>query len=629
MRSLMGERRVGMAGRAVRCVCALLLAPPVVACLQPGANGSIHETRVASAAVTTSIGRIQGRGHISPFRGQRVTATGTVTAVDTNGFYLQDAAGDGDPDTSDAVFVFTRRTPAVAPGDNVRVRGMVSEYQPGGASTRNLTITQIIRPRLARLSRGHRLPHPVVLGAGGRTPPDRIIDNDGITVFDPGQDGIDFYETLEGMRVTVRNAVAISPTSRFGEIFVLPRGVSPSGLSRRGVLTLRPGDFNPERIKINDDPGLSPMVTPDVSVGDSLGNVTGVMSYGFGNYEVRFTRPFKTARGRLVPETTALAARDGYMTLASFNVLNLDPNDADGDKDVAGGRFDAVAAVIARNLRYPDILALQEVQDNDGSARSGVKAANVTLRLLADRIAALGPVRYRFIDHPFIGSDTSGGQPGGNIRVAFLYNPARVALVPGSVGTVTDPVDQRTRPGNPFFNGRLPLVATFRSRVPGHGPVTVVNSHFNSKRGSAPLFGEVQPVAERQEDPAVNGGVGRRRRQARAIHDFAVRRLAARGGADIVALGDFNEFTFVSPLRILERRLSNLTRKLPPTERYSYIFEGNAQSLDHILVSPSLSPSAEVDIVHVNTEFAATAARASDHDPILVRVRLSPGARKP
>ena len=167
-------------------------------------------------------------------RGQRVTAVGIVTAVDTDGFYLQDPAGDGDPATSDGVFVFTRRTPAVAVGDELRVRGVVAEYQPGGAQTNNLTITQITRPRITRLSRRNRVPAPVVLGAGGRVPPDRIIDNDGFAVFDPGEDGIDFYETLEGMQVTVRGAVAVSPTSRFGEIFVRARGAAPSGLGKRG-----------------------------------------------------------------------------------------------------------------------------------------------------------------------------------------------------------------------------------------------------------------------------------------------------------------------------------------------------------------------------------------------------------
>ena len=600
----------------------LFLAGAAYAAFEAGGADAVPEARVSRAAGVTSIGRIQGRSHSSSLRGRRVTTTGVVTAVDSDGFYLRDPAGDGDPDTSDGIFVYTRRKPEVKPGDELRVGGVVSEYQPGGKDTGNLTITQLTRPRVTRLSRGNRLPAPVVLGAGGRVPPDRIVDNDGFAVFDPGEDGIDFYETLEGMRVTVRDAVAVSPTNRRGEIFVRAGGTSPTGLSPRGALTIAAGDFNPERIQIDDDRGLSPAPTPAVQVGDSLGDVTGVMSYGYGNYEIRFTRRFKPVRGRLAPETTRLATRDGYLTIASFNVLNLDPNDSDRDRDVADGRFDAVAAVIAGNLRSPDIVALQEVQDNDGSARTAVKAADKTLRLLVDRIAALGAVRYRFIDHPFIGDDTSGGQPGGNIRVAFLYNPARVELVPGSVATVTRPGDQRTNPRNPFFAGRLPLAAAFRPLASSGETITVINNHFNSKRGSSPLFGGVQPFTERQDDPAVNSKVDQRRRQARAVRDFVTRRLAARADARIVVLGDFNEFAFVSPLELLAGPLHNLTDDLPANERYTYIFEGNAQSLDHILVSRALKASAEVDIVHVAAEFAETPARASDHDPVLVRLRL-------
>ena len=589
-----------------------------------GGAGSACKGRISGGSEAISIARIQGRSHASPLRGRTVTTGGVVTAVDTDGFYLQDPAGDGDPDTSEGLFVFTRRRPRVKAGDGLCVRGVVTEYQPGGASTHNLTLTQLTRPRVARTSRGNRLPAPAVLGRGGRLPPTEVIDDDNFAVFDPGEDGIDFYETLENMRVTVKDAVAVSPTSGHGEVFVVARGTSPSGLSRRGALNVAPRDFNPERIQVDDDPGLHPRPMPRVNVGDSLGEVTGVMSYGFGNYEVRVTEAVTPRRGRLAPETTRLGPRDGYLTIASFNVLNLDPNDADGDADVADGRFDAVAAVIAGNLRGPDVVALQEVQDNDGTANTAVTAADRTLRLLAERIAAAGGPAYRFIDNPFVRDDASGGRPGGNIRAAFLYNPRRVRLAPGSVATVIE--RRRTHPRNPFFNSVLPLVAGFEARAsaqPSVLPVTVVNVHFRSRLGSSPLFGRIQPWAELQEDPRVNRGVDRRRAQARAVHDFVAGALRSRGGGPVVVLGDFNELQFVSPLKVLERNLHNLTRKLPANERYSYIYEGNAQALDHILVSGSLAASAEVDVVHVNAEFAATPARASDHDPVVARLKLA------
>jgi predicted extracellular nuclease len=101
-------------------------------------------------------------------------------------------------------------------------------------------------------------------------------------------------------------------------------------------------------------------------------------------------------------------------------------------------------------------------------------------------------------------------------------------------------------------------------------------------------------------------------------------------------LGDLNAFPLAStegslllensatesgPLEILAAGEPPLLRalfaKLPREERYSFIFDGNAQLLDHILVSPELYAHSEIDVVHVNTEFASP---SSDHDPILARL---------
>lgn len=315
---------------------------------------------------------------------------------------------------------------------------------------------------------------------------------------------------------------------------------------------------------------------------------------------------------------------------ANFNVLNLDPkvedidlvadNDAgEIDDDEGDGRFQALAAIIVNNLRTPDIVALQEVQDNNGAEITDVTAADETLQLLVDSIANISRATYAFIDNRFIGNETSGGQPGGNIRTAFLYNPARVEFVANSDQTITDPVDQQTNPANPFFASRLPLVATFRFNGKA---VTVVNNHFSSKGGSAPLFGQIQPSVALQEDPAVNGQVDVRQEQAEAVRAFVDAILADNSAANVVVLGDLNEFEFLSPLTILEQSLTNLVQTLPENERYSFIFDGNSQSLDHLLVSDNLVQGARFDIVHVNTEFAETAQRASDHDPLLARLRV-------
>lgn len=566
----------------------------------------------------TAIYTIQGAGHSSALVGQAVSTMGIVTAVDSNGFYLQDAVGDGNIATSDAIFVFTGSAPTVAVGHELQVTGTVSEFTPGGASTRNLSTTQLGGGlTITTLSTGNELPTAVVLGQGDRVPPTENIDNDAFSSFDPVTDGIDFFESLEGMRVTAQNLRVVSGTNGFGEIFaVVDDGAGATGLSDRGTLNISPDDFNPERVQVQFDSGVFDFAFPDVNVGDNLGDVTGVVGYGFGNFEIVATEDFTSqiVAGGLQPEVSTLTKSNDQLTVASYNVLNLDPNDGDGDADIADGQFAAIASQIVNNLNAPDIVALQEVQDNSGSANDGVTAADVTLQTLVDAIATAGGPTYAFIDNPFIGNNTSGGQPGGNIRTAYLYDPSRINLVEGSVETIGGQGQ-----GEAFEGARLPLVASFEFNGEA---VTLVNNHFSSKGGSAPILGTAQPFEALQEDPTVNGSLDERQAQSEAVQDYVSGLLGNDPSANVVVLGDLNEFEFVSPLTGLESAgLNNLTNTLPENERYSYIFQGNSQSLDHILVSDSLAATAEYDAVHVNAEFA-DGLQASDHDPLLARFTI-------
>ncbi|MDJ0518425.1 MAG: Calx-beta domain-containing protein [Trichodesmium sp. MO_231.B1] len=585
--------------------------------------------------VITPIYDIQGASQTSPFvtvdfnnlpantftiTGDSVTTNGIVTAVDSNGFYLQDPTGDGNDATSDALFVFTNSAPGVSVGDELQVEGTVAEFFPGDTDTRNLPTTQISSPTITNISSGNTLPDAVIIGSGGRVPPTENIDDDAFASFDPTTDGIDFFESLEGMRVTAQNVVATAPTNRFGEIFtVVDNGVGATGISDRGTLNISPNDFNPEKIQIDEDTGILPGFNlPQVDVGAQLGDVTGVVSYDFGNFQIQPTQSFTASSSTIQAEVTNITPGNEQLTVASYNVLNLDPNDSDGDTDIANGRFDSIASQIINNLNTPDVIGLQEVQDNTGSLDDGTIAADQTLQTLVDAIAAAGGPTYEFIDNTFITDGASGGQPGGNIRTAFLYNPDRVDLVDGSVQTIGD-----QNAGSAFEGARLPLVADFEFNAQ---EVSVVNNHFSSKGGSAPILGIEQPFDARQEDTSVNGSLDERQAQANAVQGFVADALTAEPNANLVVLGDFNEFEFVSPLDTLEQNLTNLTETLPENERYSFIFQGNSQSLDHILVSDSLDEGAEFDIVHVNSEFAETNQRASDHDPLIVSLNLpTPG----
>ena len=171
---------------------------------------------------TVKIYEIQGAAHTSPLLGESVTTNGVVTAVDSNGFYLQDAMGDGDNATSDAIFVFTGSNPTVTVGNFAEVSGTVSEFFPGGQDTGNLSTTQISNATVTIPEVSIQVfPTPVIIGAGGRVPPTENIADDAFTSFDPDTDGIDFFESLEGMLVTAEDTVASDPTNSYGLIYTV------------------------------------------------------------------------------------------------------------------------------------------------------------------------------------------------------------------------------------------------------------------------------------------------------------------------------------------------------------------------------------------------------------------------
>ncbi|HUO83343.1 MAG TPA: endonuclease/exonuclease/phosphatase family protein [Gammaproteobacteria bacterium] len=539
-----------------------------------------------------TVPQIQGAGHESPWAGRTVRTTGVVTATAARGFYLQDPTGDGDPATSDAVFVFTAGPARVSVGDRLEVAGTVHEFVPGGERTGNRSVTELTRPSLSLLDRGVPLPAEIVLGAAGRWPPASGIGA-----------AADFFESIEGMRVRVTAAVAVSPLNDHGEIFVRAAGMpAAAGLNARGGLTIAEGDFNPERVQVQLGRDTLRGARPGIDVGAKLADVTGVIGYAFGNYELRITTTFAYEPSTLERERTSLVRSADKLTIASFNAGNLGPHSR-GD-----GRHDLIVRQIAVHLCGPDILALQEIQDDDGAADSGHTAATGLMRRLIERLAAAGAPRYRYADiAPADGED--GGQPGANIRAGFLYDPSRVTLVDGSLRRIG-------HKGEPAFaQSRKPLLAEFRF---GGRRLAVINVHLASRRGSTPLFGRVRP-------PIVSANAQRRETQAAIIAAEVDRIATSDAGAEIVVLGDFNDFDFSPPLRILGAAgggLVNLVATLPERERYTYIYEGNSQALDHVLVSESLAATAEVDIVHFNAEFAV---QSSDHDPVLVRLR--PGNR--
>lgn len=253
-------------------------------------------------------------------------------------------------------------------------------------------------------------------------------------------------------------------------------------------------------------------------------------------------------------------------------------------------------------------------------------AADQTLNKLAAAISAAGGPAYSWRQiNPT--DDADGGEPGGNIRVAFLYRTDRgLSFTDRAGGTATAATTVSNVGGQPqlsFSPGRVdPQNSAFgSSRKPLAGEFTwngrrvfVIANHFNSKGGDDPLFGHIQPPVRSSET--------QRHQQATIVRDFVDDIRAVDPNAAIVVLGDLNDFEFSQTTSILTAggALTDLPATLPTAERYTYVFDGNSQVLDHILISPSLAATAYAyDVLHVNSEFAA---QISDHDPQVVRLPL-------
>jgi uncharacterized repeat protein (TIGR01451 family) len=574
---------------------------------------------------------IQGASHISSQSGQCVIVNGDiVTARRTNGFYLQDPNPDGNPATSEGIFVYTALAPTVSVGDKVNVSGAVSEYRVGSTAT-NLTLTELDSPVVTLVSDGNPLPVPIIIGASGRVPPKQSIESDATGdvetsgVFNPDTDGIDFFESLESMLVAVNDAVAVGPTRVFSgttpnqEIPVLAdngANIAPGLRTPRGGILVQPGNFNPERIILNDLIAGGPQL-PLVYVGDRFsGFITGIIDYSYGNFKLEvISLPDPTSSGLL--REVAILPTGKQLSLAAFNVENLAPTDPQG-------KFDNLADLVINNLYSPDLIGVEEIQDNNGTG-TGVVAADVTWGMLISSIQRWGgpAYEYRQID-PVDNQD--GGAPDGNIRQGFLFRTDRgLSFVdrPGGDATTANDVTGsgagtrllyspgRIDPNNPAFNSsRKPLAGEFTFMG---DKLFVIDNHFNSKSGDDPLYGRYQPPTFSSE--------AQRIQQATVVHNFVNSLLTADPDANVVVMGDMNDFQFSTALATLKgTQLTNLIDTLPVNQRYSYIYDGNSEVLDHLLISPYIANRPySYSVVHVNSEFHD---QTSDHEPQVANLSI-------
>jgi predicted extracellular nuclease len=603
-------------------------------------DAGVPEDDAPAQAGPVRIHDIQGATHRSPLVGREVKRVeGVVTALGEQGFWFEDPLPDADPATSEGLFVFTSSRPTVEVGERVLASGRVTEFRPACSSCAsttsaydNLTLTQLGRlSELLVLERFVALPEPVLIGSGGRLPPLSRVD-EGMPAgdvelvkpaFDVVHDGLDFHESLEGMRIALDAATAVGPTRDFTTTQEVPMVVptARSRLTARGGLLLgEPGhgdDDQPERFHVS-----SLLVGharfPRLDVGDGFaGRLVGVVDYGFGKFLLLPTELPEPTRAGLVRERVSLPATNApYLDVATFNLENLGGTDEEQ-------RFQDFGAAIVERLGSPDLVAVQEIQDDSGDLDDGVTTSAVTSARLIDAITAAGGPRYAYRDiAPMDGEE--GGKPGGNIRVGLLFRSDRgLAFVEreggaSDVGAEVLAVNAtaqlsaspgRISPSDPAFeDSRRPLVAELS--FAGERLFVVVN-HWSSKGGDDPAFGRFQPPLRSSE--------AQREAQAELVTRFVKSILAVEPSANVLVLGDLNDFRYSTSVSRLvdDAGFVNLIDTLPENERYAYVYQGVSQLLDHMIVSEAMFERAVgMDVVRFNAEFAD---QLSDHDPLVAR----------
>lgn len=588
-------------------------------------TGTAGAAEGAESADSIRIHDIQGTTRISPLNGKQVTGVeGIVTGVRTygsRGFWMQDPEADDNAATSEGIFVFTGSAPTVAVGDAVKVSGQVGEYVPGGTSSGNQSVTQISKPAVTVVSSGNALPEatavneytvPAAYAPAGDPAAGGSIN--GLTL-DPSRYALDFYESLEGMNVAIGTSRVVGATDPHAELWVTVKGWEHN-TRRGGTLYGSYDSQNTGRLQIQQLAPLAQQPFPVANVGDRLtGRTEGPLDFNqYGGYTLVARTLGTVTAGTLAPEKTKAQA-PGELAVATYNVENLDPSDPQQ-------KFDNLAKAVVENLASPDIIALEEIQDDNGAKNDGTVSAEQTLTKFTAAIAAAGGPAYQWRSvNPENNKD--GGEPGGNIRQVFLFNPARVSFTDRAAGDATTATAVTTEkgraalthspgridPANPAWtDSRKPLAGefVFRGRT-----VFVIANHFGSKGGDEGLTSHHQPPVRSSET--------KRLQQAQAVNAFVKSLLATEKNADVLALGDINDFEFSATAQALEDggALYSAIKSLPKAERYSYVYQGNAQVLDQILTSPAIK-SFSYDSVHINAEFSA---QNSDHDPQVLRFR--------
>ncbi|MES1240994.1 MAG: hypothetical protein ABUT39_05185 [Acidobacteriota bacterium] len=563
---------------------------------------------------TVSIMQIQGKGQFSPLKGHYVETSGIVTLITANkdGFWMQDPKGDGDPATSDGLFVFgfpSLVMPSV--GDSIRILGRVEEEQKGNELPRTRLVT-VQSPEV--VSQGNPLPEPVQL----TKLPDASL-----------AEGIAFWESIEGMRVRVDNAPVVSPTSRFRQFDIVAPGNAVAGAGfhpESGVLVMRSigggggsrgdqVDYDPERIMIDDD---TVEKVEEVSTGDRVTALVGVVDYSFGYPKIQPESLQVVKKEIPKPPVSTRTGPEGNLVITTYNLWDFFTDKPQGKNaryvlkpDELAKRIEKIAQSIVTELRLPHILHVQELE-------------GANLDPVVKRVNELAGSGHHYESASLPTSDWR------NLTTAYIYDSARVKLkdLYQFKGGNTDTVFGDKSP----VGNRQPLVGVFEVG-PGLPPVTVIGNKLKTKRAEESPFNAEPPFRFTELQ---------RKKQAYSIRQFVDSLLEKDPNALIAITGDLGDFDFAEPgegadypLAVLEGMkgkvpMTNVANRVDEANRYDYIFQGQGTVVSHTLVSPALLKTfVGADFLHFNTRYpdgmkwdTGTTIRASDRDPLESRFQI-------
>ncbi len=617
-------------------------ASPVTAC----GNSSGGDPQPEWAATYT----IQGSGARSPLVGRLVLTRGVVTRLTNNGFFIQDLVGDGNPLTSDGLYVFsgTSRPAAAVVGNLVAVSGTVAEFNTGAASnagTAARTVTQLTTITA------------VTLDGSGYT-----ISPTAVSLPEAVEGDLERYE---GMLVTLNGPFTVQQNyfqGRYGQLTLAVGGrlETPTNRHRPGTpAALALADENARRRIILDDGSSlqNPVPTPYFGAGalpragDLAGSITGVLDYGlatasntgFGDDKIHPTVApvFSVAN----PRSSTPPVVGGNVKVGSFNVLNYFTTFTDGNNAAgqSGQGCNLGSSVSAANCRGAsnraefvrqrakiiealaaidaDVLGLMEIQNN----------GNVAVQDLVDGLnQRLGGSRYASIALPAQSTGTDA------IRVAMIYQPARLLPLAAPLSDV-DPINNRPTLAQSFV-------------LPNGERFSVLVNHFKSK-SSCPAAGDADAAGNVDAGDGQGCWNGQRVQQAQRLRSFIAQVQASSGSNDVLVIGDLNAYAQEDPVFALTGNgFVDEIGRFHPQLGYSYVFDGAAGRLDHAISSATLSARTvgaahwpinadESPTLDYNLEFKApltcngtapcpadpytpSVFRSSDHDPVIVGLAL-------